>query len=224
MASELESIMDSVEYACTVCGSRCSQDADVAIMTSSIGLPICSQTCREAAEIAVGHGVLQRKELADAILDYVKLDLETEEHKAFFDRKDAALLKLQSLLGTEGHFQDDAGTVYMIDNRKGQWVDFCPFVMKRTKRGDEKVSPNPLSLDKAEELGYAVERKRAKAGSKTSPEETLVIGSTGDIIANAALIADIKAMQELEGLSPIKPEAPFTMHRPAVSPEGELEQ
>ncbi len=54
--------------------------------------------------------------------------------------------------GIGAFFQDDDGTVYHTADKKGQWVDFTPFEIQRTRR----EAKGTLSLTAAKEAGYEV--------------------------------------------------------------------
>jgi len=98
------------------------------------------------------------KTLTDAQQRFVDLDREyTAIIKPFFEQYRAAKEAVIEESGTNAFFQDDQGVVYHTTEKKGQWVDFFPFDIHRTRRGDEKQGS--LSLTMAREAGFVVEGK-----------------------------------------------------------------
>lgn len=70
------------------------------------------------------------------------------------------IAKEQFRNGVTTHFQDLEGIVFVVDDRKGQWVTYEPLEVKRTRYAGEKQGG--LSLTAARVLGYTVEGEREK--------------------------------------------------------------
>lgn len=148
-----------VEYNCFVCGSTVKQDASEDMTIDSRGNPVCSKLCKGVSK--------QYKELSERPIEtvieeafraYAELDQKEAEHKAYYKARGDALDRIVGLVGSRGHFQDSKGVVYELLPAKGTYVHFIPYEIRRTRRGNEKAGS--LSLIRAEELGYTVERKR----------------------------------------------------------------
>jgi hypothetical protein len=83
---------------------------------------------------------------------FVALEKQKEQIKLFQKDFQVALEALQQELGTDGHFQDDDGTVYQLEVPDGKFVYFDKLGYKRTRREGEVRGD--LALTKAQELGY----------------------------------------------------------------------
>lgn len=161
-----------VEYICYLCKAIVRQDAEEEISIDDRGNPVCSRTCRAGAISATDKTKAALTAIELATREYVRLDLEEAEHRAFYKSRSAAAQRIVELVGVGGHFQDAAGTVYEVAPVKGKWVDFTPYEVARTRRGTEPRGS--LSLERAEELGYEVLRKR-KASKKVPPPPRLPV-------------------------------------------------
>lgn len=159
------------EFNCSFCDTLVKQDADMDIKVTLKGLPVCSNLCLETANAEIEAEAAHTLEVNAAIKAYVELDRIEYAHKQFYKDRAAALARLETLIGVGSHFQDAAGTVYEIAPKKGQWVDFTPYEMHRTRRDTDASNKGSLALDRAEELGYEVERKKAKPKAKTAPDD-----------------------------------------------------
>jgi hypothetical protein len=92
--------------------------------------------------------------LSDLQKKFVELDLKKQEYKVFLEEYTQVVNDLQQEIGIGGHFQDQSGTVYQLDECKGKYQYFDKYEVKRTRReGETKGS---LSLTKAKELGYDI--------------------------------------------------------------------
>jgi hypothetical protein len=76
--------------------------------------------------------------------------------KPILDARKEALIALEAENGVGTYFQDDDGVVYLVDDKKGQWIDFTAFEVKRTRRAGEVKGS--LSMKQAEEAGFTVLR------------------------------------------------------------------
>ena len=87
---------------------------------------------------------------------YAELDkIYWEKIKNFMDRLKYARQAVLDESGAGVFFQDADGIVYATADKKGQWVDFTPFEIQRTRRpGETKGS---LSLTAARDAGFTVE-------------------------------------------------------------------
>lgn len=157
---------EEVTFTCYLCKATVTQDAADDIEIDSKGNPLCSKVCRAADTVKELKAAQEPTELDKAYLAYALLDREEHIHKAYYAERAAALDRIISLNGIAGHFQDTDGVVYEVTHCSGRYVKFIPYEIKRTRRGDEKAGS--LALTRAEELGYNVERKRAKAKAKPS--------------------------------------------------------
>jgi hypothetical protein len=93
--------------------------------------------------------------LTPAQAAYVELDKRyASEFKPFLDELKAAREAVIGESGIGAFFQDDAGTVYYTAPKKGQWIDFTPHEIQRTRREGE--SKGTLSLTAAKEAGFEV--------------------------------------------------------------------
>lgn len=72
--------------------------------------------------------------------------------KPILDDRRKAMADIFELAGVGHAFQDEEGIVYQLDAKKGQWIDFTPFEIKRTRRTGE--SKGTLSMKAAQEIGY----------------------------------------------------------------------
>lgn len=90
-----------------------------------------------------------------AINNFIELDKQKPQIRSFFENYRKAVNELVEILGENGHFQDDEGTVYQIVVPEGKFVAFEKYSVNRTRRQGEKRGD--LSLSKARELGYEVE-------------------------------------------------------------------
>lgn len=90
--------------------------------------------------------------------DYAEMERRfQEEIKPFLDHFKEVRDLVVAECGVGAHWQGPDGVVYEVTERKGQWVEFFPFEIARTRReGEAKGS---LSLTRARELGYEVEGK-----------------------------------------------------------------
>jgi hypothetical protein len=159
------------EFTCSFCEAKVIQDAEDTIRLDLDANPVCSLLCEEASNKRIIDARNHALEVADAIKAYVELDLVEHEHKAYYKERKAAFVRLQELIGVGGHFQDAAGTVYEVAAKTGQWVDFTPFEIHRTRRDTDASGKGSLTLDRAEELGYEVERKKAKPRKTPRPDD-----------------------------------------------------
>lgn len=84
---------------------------------------------------------------------YIEMDKRfSAEIKPFLDAFKVAKEAVVIESGVGAFFQDDDGTVYHTADKKGQWVDFSPHEIQRTRRpGEAKGS---LSLTAAKEAGF----------------------------------------------------------------------
>ena len=85
---------------------------------------------------------------------FIQLDKKKAEYKEFIEEYKGAIDMLIEEMGIGAHFQDEDGTVYLIDECGGKFVYFDKFEVKRTRREDE--TKGSLSMKKAEELGYTL--------------------------------------------------------------------
>lgn len=143
-------------YTCPACDREINTPEGAEIFVNLDGVPVCSHSCQ-----SLSNGpIIAKRHLREAERRYAELDLQEEAHKAYYRERAAALKTLIELAGVGHSFQGPTGIVYETAEKRGTWVDFTPYEMKHTKRPwDEKGT---LSLDRAEELGFQVERKRAK--------------------------------------------------------------
>jgi len=86
--------------------------------------------------------------------NFVKLDKKKIEYKEFLEEYKQAIQALVDEMKIGGSFQDDDGTVYLIDECSGKFVYFDKYEVKRTRRKNE--TRGSLSIKKAEELGYQI--------------------------------------------------------------------
>lgn len=87
-----------------------------------------------------------------------EMDLKKEEIKDFYTDMDLMLEEAaMRAAGSDFHFQDKDGIVYMLTEWKGQFVQQKNWALERTRRKGEKAGG--ISLIKARELGYEVEGK-----------------------------------------------------------------
>jgi len=94
------------------------------------------------------------KMLTETQLKYIELEKKKEQYKLYLEELKAVIELLNSEMGTGGHFQDTAGTVYQVADHKGRFVHFDKFEVKRTRRDGERSGS--LSLTAARDLGYEV--------------------------------------------------------------------
>lgn len=87
---------------------------------------------------------------------FVELDKKKDEYKKFLEEYKEYVNEVADILGIDGHFQDDDGTVYQVSEMTGKFVYFDRIDIKRTRREGERSGS--LSLKKAEELGYTVKK------------------------------------------------------------------
>jgi len=90
--------------------------------------------------------------MTESQIAFVKLDKKKTECKKIFEKYKESIQSLVDEMGVGGNFQDDDGTVYLIDECEGKFVYFDNFEVKRTRREDE--TRGSLSIKKAKELGY----------------------------------------------------------------------
>lgn len=86
--------------------------------------------------------------------------LENEFHyliKPQLDKLRDIKQRLVAAAGIGHMFQGPDGVVYQIAEKRGQWVDFTPFEITRTRRPGE--SKGSLSLTAARDAGFEVEGK-----------------------------------------------------------------
>jgi len=86
--------------------------------------------------------------------------LESEFHyliKPQLDKLRDIKHRLVAAAGIGHMFQGPDGVVYQIAEKRGQWVDFTPFEITRTRRPGE--SKGSLSLTAARDAGFEVEGK-----------------------------------------------------------------
>lgn len=169
--TDLTGAGEDAEYPCSFCEATVKQDADMDILTDLKGNAVCSHLCQTAANDRIQAEANYDLEIKDAIAAYVELDRLEHAHKQFYKDRAAAFARIEALIGVGGHFSDDAGIVYEIAPKKGQWVDFTPYEMHRTRRDTDASGKGSMTLDRAEELGYEVERKKAKPKAKTAPDD-----------------------------------------------------
>lgn len=86
---------------------------------------------------------------------YAELDKRYAELRPFFDELKAAKAAVINECGTDEFFQDSDGIVYYTAEKKGQWIDFTPYEILRTRRPGEKKGS--LSLMVAKDAGFEVE-------------------------------------------------------------------
>lgn len=121
--------------------------------------------------------------LKDARYRYAQYDqLYNEVAKPILDARRAALAEIAELAGVGETFQDDEGIVYRLCEKKGQWIDFTPYEIKRTQRvyGESNV----LARKTAEELGFSPFKPQ-------KPENPVVIqddGSGNQILADGTVL------------------------------------
>lgn len=83
---------------------------------------------------------------------FIELDKKKAQYKEFMEQYATAVNDLVQEMGIGGHFQDNEGIVYQVDNCDGKFVYFDKFEVKRTRREGERAGS--LSLTKAKDLGY----------------------------------------------------------------------
>jgi predicted RNA-binding Zn-ribbon protein involved in translation (DUF1610 family) len=166
-SDKVEEGAELVRYTCPACGDDIVQDADARLTVNLDAVPVCSATCQAKSN----HEVEVKRELERLQLAYCEMDRIEHEHKQFYKDRAALLSRIEELAGVGYHFQDEEGVVYEIAPKKGQWVDFSPYEMHRTRRDTDVSGRGSLSLDRAEELGYEVARKRAKAKKEIAENE-----------------------------------------------------
>jgi hypothetical protein len=87
-------------------------------------------------------------------LRLIELDKKKSEIKAFYEEYNSLLEAIAKDNELVKAFQDDDGTVYLLNSAEGKWVNFDKYQLDRTKRpGEERGS---LSVKKAQELGFKV--------------------------------------------------------------------
>lgn len=121
--------------------------------------PAIRDTARSLIQDAKEKSIQKKASLlTPAQSEFVLLDREYSERiKPFFERYKAAKQAVIDESGTGTFFQDEDGVVYHTAEKKGQWVDFTPFEIQRTRReGETKGS---LSMTAAREAGFVVEGK-----------------------------------------------------------------
>lgn len=84
---------------------------------------------------------------------FVELDIKKQEYKAFLEEYRTTINALKEEIGIGGHFQDQFGTVYQLEECHGKFTYFDKYEVKRTRREGE--ARGTLSLTKAKDLGYA---------------------------------------------------------------------
>lgn len=95
-------------------------------------------------------------DLTPAQKTYVELDKKyAADFKPFLDELKAARQAVIDEIGLGSFFQDTDGTVYHTSEKKGQWIDFTPHEIQRTRRAGE--AKGSLSLTAAREAGFEVE-------------------------------------------------------------------
>lgn len=96
------------------------------------------------------------KKLKDAEFLYAEIDgVYNEIVKPILDERRAAFATLAELAGVGHAFQDRDGIVYQIAEKKGTFVEFTPFEIKRTQRIYAEGGSHVLARKTAEELGFA---------------------------------------------------------------------
>ena len=97
--------------------------------------------------------IVDKETLLKAEKAYTEADrLYFEIAKPIIDQRREALAALAEITPGNHHFQDEDGIVYMLVPKKGQWIDFSAFEMKRTQRVAGET--NVVARKTAEELGY----------------------------------------------------------------------
>lgn len=87
-------------------------------------------------------------------------ELETRfstEIKPFLDELKAAKDAVVNESGLDAFWQAEDGTVYHTAAKKGQWVDFTPYEIQRTRREGE--AKGTLSLTAAKDAGFELKEK-----------------------------------------------------------------
>jgi len=92
--------------------------------------------------------------LTEAQKRFIQLDIQKEEVKKFYAEYDKAVNDVVAESGVGAFFQDEAGTVYQTAIPKGTFVDYKPYTITHTKRGDEVKGS--LALKTAQEAGFDV--------------------------------------------------------------------
>ncbi len=151
-----ENEAELVRYTCTGCGDEIIQDAEDTLIVDLDANPVCSTDCQAKAN----HAVEVRRELRAAEQKYADLDEQAERVKQWHKDHAAALARLVELAGVGHHFEADNGVRYIVDPRKGAWVDFTPFEMKHSKRFE--ADTHTFTMIRQEELGYPVEKRGKK--------------------------------------------------------------
>lgn len=108
--------------------------------------------------------------LAVAERHYAEYDtLYHEVAKPILDARREALAEVARLAGAGHTFQDECGIVYQLADKKGTFVEFTPFEMKRTQREYAEGGSHVLARKTAEELGFRPYKPEKEAREPAAP-------------------------------------------------------
>jgi hypothetical protein len=125
---------------------------------------LCDQTVAKIPDPVVNYDWLSKQATIDAAQrDYVFYNnLYEDVAKLILEGRREALKKLAEVAPVGHHFQDRDGVVYQLCDKKGTFVEFTPFEMKRTQRVYAEGGSHVLARKTAEECGYQNIFKPAK--------------------------------------------------------------
>jgi len=97
----------------------------------------------------------EAEEINALIKDYVALENLKPVISKYYELIKETVEKLESKLGVNGSFQDEAGIVYVVEESTGKFVSFDRFTIHRTRKNDEVRGS--LSQARALEFGFSSE-------------------------------------------------------------------
>lgn len=95
----------------------------------------------------------------------IVLNTKREELKESLKRIDAQINEILPFIEFDQLFQDDDGTVFMVEKPTGTFVEFKEWKIRRTRRQDEPTSSTRLAIKTVEEAGLIVKNKHVNKKS-----------------------------------------------------------
>jgi hypothetical protein len=102
-----------------------------------------------AAEDGLAVAAQYEAERDAALRRLVELDLRKPEIQAYYEEREKVLAEVATIVGINGYFKADDGTVFKIVKPAGQYVTFKELDYERTKRDGE--ARGTLSMKEAKD-------------------------------------------------------------------------